>query len=222
MIISDSQKFIFIHNPKCAGTSVRNKLLKFDDRQNWFWMFDEIDKKQVDKAHLPLNLFRRYSYSDFKLLNDYFSFGFVRNPYSRALSAYNEVNKGNYQMLISDQLSYNEYRKHVNEFILSLSSQRLDGFDMPARHFIPQHHMFYMNGKCYVDLILKLEHFEKEIRKLKFFNSKLYESVLIAGKQKTNVKSMNLKFNDVFNQETIQHLNKLYEQDFCLFGYDKY
>ena len=30
MIVSDTEKFVFIHNPKCGGMSCHNTLLKYD------------------------------------------------------------------------------------------------------------------------------------------------------------------------------------------------
>ena len=39
MIISDTQKFIFLHIPKCGRATIRNSLIHFNTRTNYFWMF---------------------------------------------------------------------------------------------------------------------------------------------------------------------------------------
>ena len=37
MIISDINKFIFLHIPKCGGTTIRESLMKFETRNNFYW-----------------------------------------------------------------------------------------------------------------------------------------------------------------------------------------
>ena len=69
MLISDSHKFAFIHIPKCAGTTVRKSLLKFDTRNNFYWMHNTLEgfglqgeKTTIDfdKSHLTLNVLKYY------------------------------------------------------------------------------------------------------------------------------------------------------------------
>ena len=92
MIISDTQKFIFLHIPKCGGTTVRNSLKKFDTRNDYYWMHvymngatEKSPKLQIDKAHMSLPIFKRLYPKDFELLNEYTVFAFSRNPIKRII-----------------------------------------------------------------------------------------------------------------------------------------
>ena len=92
MIISKQKKFVFIHNPKVAGSSIRNFLSKYDSFDNFFWHRGYIDgiDHAVDKPHIPLNDLAKTDYYQYINSDNYFVFGFVRNPYERVYSAYLE------------------------------------------------------------------------------------------------------------------------------------
>jgi hypothetical protein len=73
MIISDSRKFVFVHIPKNAGTSIRAALEGFADGQS---------AASPDTTHETLSaLIARHPE-----LKTYFKFAFVRNPWERLVS----------------------------------------------------------------------------------------------------------------------------------------
>jgi hypothetical protein len=80
MIISDVNKFIFIHIPKTGGTSISSSLINYGDSHPW--------KHQ---------LARKFSNKKYQ---DYFKFSFVRNPWERLVSMYHYK--------FSEMLSYNK------------------------------------------------------------------------------------------------------------------
>jgi hypothetical protein len=61
MIVSDRHRFVFIHIPKCAGTSVRNVLEGFDETGGRFNTRIADDPKfgRLDYTHLPLSIMAR-------------------------------------------------------------------------------------------------------------------------------------------------------------------
>lgn len=74
MIVSQRYKFIFVHNPKVAGTSITDALSHFND-------FDDI----ADSKHETINqFFQRCNVHS----TSYYVFGFVRNPWDRLSSFY--------------------------------------------------------------------------------------------------------------------------------------
>jgi len=82
MFVHRSYKFIFIHNPKVAGTSIRNS-------------FNPMGYKVLNKGNkLPIDWWPHSSASQVKkrvgdeIWNEYFKFAFVRNPYDRCISFY--------------------------------------------------------------------------------------------------------------------------------------
>ncbi len=74
MLIDDKNKFLFIHIPKNAGSSMRIMLEKMGGRQ----------LKDFD-THVPCSTLKEFTPDKF---NEYFKFAFVRNPWDRLYSMY--------------------------------------------------------------------------------------------------------------------------------------
>jgi hypothetical protein len=89
MIVSHAKRFIFLHIPKCAGTSFRESLKPYHDDPDSFWYqrHDPYFSREVDYAHLRswelLALFPHM----FDLLTEYNTMALVRSPYQRFISA---------------------------------------------------------------------------------------------------------------------------------------
>jgi hypothetical protein len=73
MIISDSHKFVFIHIPKNAGTSIQSALEPFADGQS-------VASRETTHETLSALLARQPA------LRAHFKFAFVRNPWERLVS----------------------------------------------------------------------------------------------------------------------------------------
>ena len=105
MVISHKHKFIFIHIPKCAGSSITSSLvnnLYFKLPRKDAWRFDGLstDIAEVFKdgplqgnsqslnQHFNLKQINNYFLNNKWNINDYFKFSFMRNPWSRRVSQY--------------------------------------------------------------------------------------------------------------------------------------
>lgn len=103
MIISHKHKFIFIHIPKCAGTSIRHTLIQelynidpIDCRnldQNIAQVFKELGNSTDMEQHSNVCEVIEYLSGRSLDINDYFTFAFTRNPWCRAVSSYLYANK---------------------------------------------------------------------------------------------------------------------------------
>lgn len=78
-MINHRHKFIFIHIPRTAGTSIE---LAFDGRDWW--------KHKPNEKHMSASQARKF-YGE-KIWQSYFKFSFVRNPWDRVISLW----KSNY------------------------------------------------------------------------------------------------------------------------------
>ena len=166
MIISDTQKFIFLHIPKCGGTTIRKSLINFDTRNNYFWMFDylpgaeaESPKLQVDKAHMTLAIFKQLYPRDFELLNDYTVFAFSRNPIKRLISSFWEPRKRILKTFDENQLDINLKNKIQELFNLYLEKLVLNYsfLDPSYLHSTPQNMYVTFGKKVVTDVIIKLD-----------------------------------------------------------------
>lgn len=84
MIISPRHQFVFVHIPKCAGTSVRTQLIKCDP--------DHIGMAEVgthpvlgdmDYGHVPLSILRQHFPREYSYLERFTSYAVVRDPLER-------------------------------------------------------------------------------------------------------------------------------------------
>ncbi|MDW2323633.1 sulfotransferase family 2 domain-containing protein [Vibrio sp. 1159] len=220
MLISDQKKFIFLHNPKCAGTTVRQLLMPYEDRNNHYWMFENVLGYKFDKAHMSLSTFRNFNTSDFELLEKYFTFGFVRNPYSRAVSAFSETNMKLYNDFINGD-KREEFLERLNNYCAKLTERNTTGFNVGFRHSIQQNKMFYFGGKCKADLIIKLEDLDSGLNKLSSLHVDIFNALKDINSKKRNQKPIKNSPENLLTKSSIDNLNRVYHDDFVLFDYDK-
>jgi hypothetical protein len=93
MIISDTHRFAFVHIPKCAGTTLRNALLPFDEHADRFYdkaVAPHPALHRLDHHHIPLAVLRDHFPADYEKLTAYRSFALVRDPFSRFPSSLHE------------------------------------------------------------------------------------------------------------------------------------
>jgi len=220
MIVSDTRQFIFIHNPKCAGTTVRRALMPFDTTGDFFWMFHEIEGRQLDKAHLPLSLLKAYFPEYFERLTSHFVFMFVRDPYARAISAFNEARS----RIVSEADPAREivenrdaYVAALNDFIGRLTPEKLDGWGTDYSHFIRQRDMAYLGAKLMVDCVMQSENLVATSAKLDVFDPELRVRLLDAPRY--NVRTVPEEPESLLSRESIATINAIYRDDFLLFDY---
>lgn len=218
MLVSDRKRFIFLHNPKAAGSSIRSALARYDDRDNFYWHHEDNIKlsRVVDKAHITLDDFSVYP--DAPLLDDYFVFGFVRNPYARVYSAFLERNS---QLGITVDVDFNQFvRDELNEINIR--------FDWKFVHFCPQFHFFYRGGKCRADFIGRLEKLGRDFpRVINLANLDPDVDLPYLNRRTTDVSHAKgltdvSEYLEKYDPTSLAVVNRLYDKDFVYFGYEKY
>lgn len=96
MIISSSGRFVFMHNPKVAGSSVRDALEPFrNPGTNIFG--EDLDPTSpcygVDQAHIGIDEFSKWFPDLWGDAKDYTYFALYRDPHARFLSSVNEYSR---------------------------------------------------------------------------------------------------------------------------------
>jgi hypothetical protein len=94
MIMSRQHRFVFMHNPKVGGTSVRKTLDRFGDAGICFWGRGMCpDGTAVDRAHIGIAEFARYHPDLWEQARDYAFFSLSRDPQVRFFSSMSEHSK---------------------------------------------------------------------------------------------------------------------------------
>ena len=110
MIISHKHKFIFIHIPKCAGSTITYSLLnnlyfKLPRKEDWKYDKLSTDTAEVFKVtsdhgnsleldqHSTFKVINEYFVKKKLNINEYFKFSFMRNPWERRVSQYKYAKK---------------------------------------------------------------------------------------------------------------------------------
>lgn len=151
-----------------------------------------------------------------ELWNTYFSFTFVRNPYTRAVSLYTYIEKMVatrksddviYEWPITQAfvqtVSFSEFIRNKN-FIQSMGGQ-------PQVHWVLDD-----NGECIIDFIGKVENINDD-----FFSVTSRIGIKNEGLDLMNASHRaKLQKDYLYTEQDYEHLYNLYKDDFNMFGYD--
>lgn len=166
MILSDSHRFVFIHVPKCAGTSVRNAVLSFHDADSRFLKLVERHPElgEIDYRHLPLSLLRDLDPEAFGKLKEYESYALLRDPYQRFQSAMSQRAKM-YLGKEFAQLSDDEIRAETEKVVAYLRSDPAV-ISPEYVHFSRQSDFVGINGERLVRNLYPVEHLDLFVQAL--------------------------------------------------------
>ena len=234
MIISNSKKFIFVHITKAAGTSIKKCL---NDTLNWNDLiiggtrFGETIQNFYNKK---FNLHKHSRAIDIKkvigedLWNDYFTFTFVRNPYSRAVSLYTYIKKSVYSRGIKRHLRFFPIKRIQSDQFWNWPATKAfletNNFSEFIRHgklnlalgSRPQNKWIMDENKnIIVDFIGKIESIDEDF---KIISEKLQMDLSELGMHN---RSSNKRWDTYLRDEKdYEYLYKIYKKDFEILGYD--
>ncbi|EAH6868293.1 alpha-2,3-sialyltransferase [Campylobacter lari] len=193
----DKYKCVFIHVPKVAGSSIERVIYQTDR-----WLVGHV--KASDYVKLDRNKFESY-----------FSFGFVRNPYDRMVSAYHYLRSGGGNLVDETWAKENIYKYNsFEEFVLNLQNNDERIKILSWMHFVPQYKYLCDNDKnILVSFIGKFEKLDEDFKKiLNILNRK--DSLVHVNKSK------HYAYKDYYNYETYKIIREIYKNDFEIFDYD--
>lgn len=194
-MISHSLKCIFVHIPKCAGSSINQ----------------ELNLKSVGfSGHSPMSYHSEYS--------DYLSFTFVRNPYDRVVSAYKYFRKlkpghrwYKRNSIISDaanEMDFNDFVHHINDFMKLM--KREEGSFESGIHFQPFHYFIDQPVKH----IGRFENIQRDFIKIRRFLD-----LPLKPLRKTN-STNNLNYRELYIEETKNLVYNIYQEDIKKYNYE--
>jgi hypothetical protein len=210
-----NQKIIFIHIPRCGGTSIEQNLWYKEFGK--YFSFNETNERNllqgfVDKysnqyqsdglQHLTAYNIKKIYPEEFK---KFYKFTFIRNPFSRAVSLYLEIMK---------------YRKDLRDFLLIFRDSSFKNFLKLIRvqnhtHWMPMWKFFETKQ---VDFIGKFENYNFDLdtlgkkKEINFINENF------SGNTNFSEKNSYEAFYE--DGENIDLVKKIYAKDLEYFGYN--
>ena len=146
MIICDEHRLVFVHIPKCAGTSVRMTLQNFDSRGGKFTsrISNHPSLGQLDYAHIPLFVLREHFRPEFETLQEYWSVALIRNPFDRFASSVSQ-HLNMYSSQSIQKRSPKDIQTAIKNIINYLSSQPKDTHLLSPEYIHFQKQVDYIN-----------------------------------------------------------------------------
>ncbi|QPN65914.1 sulfotransferase family 2 domain-containing protein [Synechococcus sp. CBW1006] len=187
-------KFIFIHIPKCAGSSFLDSYLGYQ------------------LGHIPASA---YAAMDPKLFQDSFSCAFIRNPIDRFRSAYNHIHTCSLWPYLPQKAQLIE--KAASSLTELAESIHCYPEILAMDWFRPQHEFLMVRGRLGVSRVFKSEKYEEAV-------SWISDNIGISlhyARGEVNVRSKKGLIHNSQNisNDGIENLRNVYWKDFTLFGY---
>jgi len=192
----DDLECIFIHIPKSAGVSLNRELFG-----------------NLGGAHRTVRIYKRvFGPSTFK---KYFKFTFVRNPYSRLLSAYRFLKRGGFcekDRLWAEQnlAQFDSFRDFVHGWLTEESA-------MKYNHFMPQ--FVFVCDRSFepeVDFIGRFETIDKDF---KMVCKKL--NISRSLKKYNRGPEKEAHWSTYYTEKELEKVYEVYRKDFELFDYSE-
>lgn len=199
-MISHKHKCIFIHIPKCAGSSVEKSLM---GKQYVKW--DEHNKIWVQ--HATAQQVKKLYCQDYE---DYFSFAFVRNPWDRAVSDYFWIKK---DLKIKD--TFKNFLLLENNFNTpKLSYPHLNSFGRGDHVLAQSDFILNSRGEQIVNFIGKFENLQQD------FNIVCDKIGIPKQRLPHKNKGDHKHYTEYYNNETCEIVAEKYKKDVEYFNYE--
>jgi hypothetical protein len=220
--INHDLKSLFIHVPKCAGTSMER--LEWNRGNHHDTIYDFYTKKEGRFAN-------RQEAVDFDF-DAYFKWGFVRNPWSRLVAAYESASarakvKGKdkdkypFAKLIRDMWKKKDIFKGRTNYRLK-EAWHSENYELNGRqivHLSPQHFFLEIDGKIAVDFAGKFENLDSDF---KYVCQKLGQSYKLEHENRSAdqyIGDVKLDYQEYYTKELRDMAGDIYASDIELFGY---
>ncbi len=192
--INDETGVLFVHVPKCAGTTI-------------------IRQKPIAHGHRSANF---YVWRDPALFARCFTFGFVRNPYDRLVSAFHYLrsDKTSARDAEFNQAAlarYPDFQAFAADLAHAGARARMLGW----LHFLPQsYYLCDRKGQVLVDFVGHTETFADGLDKVNEISGLEFENIRERGVARAS-------WRDFYDAQTARTVEEIYAEDFEIFGYER-
>ena len=202
MVVIHKQKCIFVHIPKCAGTSMEQFLKDYGNNHiDYFGVLNNRSLHHLTAYELLMSLRK-------KKFGKYYRFSIVRNPYDRLLSEYY------WTPIYGIGYKNGGSKKAFLEYIQKIIKKGDFFSNIYHDNFMPQYNYLFYKDQLLINNIFKYESLNLAIPYLKQkFN--IIRDFPLLNKMAEHIKK------EEWTTEEKDIIYRLYEQDFILFNYEK-
>jgi hypothetical protein len=225
--ISLLNKYIYVETPKVACSSIKLTLHRLEiENPKLEKDFRKIHSREYSPLLMPTQV---GNFDEILSSKKYYKFCFVRNPYTRLLSAYlDKIENTGEEVWIRHRENYfeacgikpttEELKQEITfkEFVTNISNHTIKEMDP---HWRPQYYQTLQDHINY-DYIGKFENIDSDLPKVlsKIFGRKYKKYITEITKHKTNANS---KVKEYYTDEITDIVYEKYKKDFEYFGYSK-
>ena len=189
-MINHEKKFIFIHIPKCGGTSIGKMLLNDNT------MYDDKEHNNYQEELVTATY------------DEYFKFSVVRNPWSRLVSLYHEKHPFH-----TNNMSFKNY---IYEVIVNDKNTFLLRKDINAAIHAAPYTSYWFNGT--IDKIDYIGRFEDiQVSWSEIAKRLNYDSIMLP---KNRAGKYYKHYTEYYDAETREIVARAFARDIELFGYE--
>ena len=205
MPICHGRKFIFVHIPKNAGSTVE-VTLGIHKKECMVEGKDSIIENGISYSlqHLTSKQLKTHNITK-NIFDTYFKFAFVRNPYQRVLSEYFWLNQKNISKV---KVSPENFTKWIDEFYSVIDKD----------HKLTQYEYLYDENKnVLVDFIGTVENFDEDFTTI----TKKFGRPMFAKEYNSSRVKKSVNHSSYLTQENKEKIYNLFKIDFETFGYER-
>lgn len=211
-MISHKHKCIFIHIPKCAGSSIFKYFID-DIEVKWFKpnydvLYGWCPDRKIHLQHASSQQLLETGLISEDIWNSYYKFTFVRNPWDRAYSDYLWIQKD-----CNVKGSFKDFLMAKNAFhdVLTDDSKKTYRGD----HLLPQTNFFSFDGLYKMDFVGRFENLTQDLEHVK---AHLQLSKVFSEHQKKNAERKD-HYSHFYSGSHKKLVSKLYYEDLIQLNY---
>ena len=201
-LVCDQRKLVYVGIPKIASTSIKGSFMK---QQEMDEMLRRLESKKEQEHEIQKRVAFKRQLST--VAQNYFKFGFVRNPFDRLYSCYkNKVYNSKANLVYP--FGYFHHIVNFEHFVKKITKVP-DAIGNP--HFISQYYLLHKNNKCLIDSVGKFENLVQDFEPIR----QKYQLEPLTHHNQSQARTDEWK--NHYTEELAALIYKRYKKDFELF-----
>ena len=221
MIIDKDKRFVFVHNPRTGGTSIRKVLKEHQDRAVYVKVWNTL--KKTNFSNISFSHTDHCSADLVPNIQDYgYVFTCVRNPFSRTYSYYQKLSKG--ADIGSRKLGYENLSELIGRDVPTFEEIVDEMYDMwsspnPAYRYdsmLVYPYDFWTDG---VDAVIRFE----DLHNIDTWNQLMHKCGIdsnVPRPHENRACSNPFEYRDYYTENMREKIHRIFQKEIEIYGYE--